>query len=259
MRLLKTFCISVLLIVAACTTNEAPTPIPTQILIPSTATPTPQPIIPTTTPRDLPSPDDLQPTPTPQAFQPLLDSAIAIDADIVTAVVNVLADEIASAPNQIQLADVQEAVWLNDNLGCSSRRSLGQAIEGYAVLLLVGTRTYQVHTNQDATVIRRCAGSDMLRGDLLLAVDPVAAELTALARRQSAQNSDVPLDEIELVDVFPVTWSDTSLGCPQSGQDYAPLQIDGYRILLQVGEETVTFHTDSVELIPCPAGSEQLP
>lgn len=95
-------------------------------------------------------------------------------------------------------------------------------------------------------------------GDLL-AVDPVAAELTALAQRRVAQDLDLPLVRVRVVDVAAYVWTDTSLGCPIPGEAYTTLAVDGYRIVLTVGDNEYIFHTDFDRAIPCDAANEQLP
>jgi len=54
-------------------------------------------------------------------------------------------------------------------------------------------------------------------------------------------------------------WQDTSLGCPEPGQTYAPVAVDGYRIVLEVRDTQVIFHTDFDRAIPCDPDLEQLP
>jgi hypothetical protein len=93
----------------------------------------------------------------------------------------------------------------------------------------------------------------------LLAEDQVAAELAALAQRRIAQERNVPVSRIEIVAVQAFAWPDTSLGCPQDGQVYTPLLVDGYRIVLALGDEEFIFHTDFDRAIPCAAEDERLP
>ncbi len=50
--------------------------------------------------------------------------------------------------------------------------------------------------------------------------------------------------EIEVVDVTPVTWPDSSLGCPVPGMMYLQVLTPGYRIRLLHGGQEYLMHTD---------------
>ena len=55
---------------------------------------------------------------------------------------------------------------------------------------------------------------------------------------------DVPPGSISLVSVEHVIWSDTSLGCPKPGVDYAQVQVEGSVIILASGVGEYAYHTD---------------
>jgi hypothetical protein len=89
--------------------------------------------------------------------------------------------------------------------------------------------------------------------------DPIAAELVTLAQRRIAQELDLPVRRVRLVEVIPVIWQDSSLGCPQPGQEYTSVNVDGYRIIIAAGSEEYIFHSDTERVTPCDAGDERLP
>lgn len=89
--------------------------------------------------------------------------------------------------------------------------------------------------------------------------DPIAAEMVVLAQRRLGQELDLPTRRIRLVNITPITWPDTSLGCPMSGIEYESTPIDGYRLVLAAGENEYIFHSDFDRLVPCAANSEVLP
>lgn len=92
-----------------------------------------------------------------------------------------------------------------------------------------------------------------------LELDEVAAELVALAQRRVAQDLNIPVRRVELVEVEAYVWPDTSLGCPLPDQSYTQVNADGYRIVLAVGDTQYLFHTDFDRVIPCDADNERLP
>lgn len=91
------------------------------------------------------------------------------------------------------------------------------------------------------------------------AEDQVAIELAALAQRRIAREQGIAVTQVEVVEARAYAWQDTSLGCPVPGQTYTPLTVDGYRIVLQVGDEQFIFHTDFDRAIPCDPELELLP
>ncbi len=90
--------------------------------------------------------------------------------------------------------------------------------------------------------MRLCAGVGSFAGtteDLTLEMDPAAAELVALAQQRLADELDLSTHTIEVVEVSSYAWPDSSLGCPQPGEDYRALVIAGYRIVLAAGDTRV--------------------
>lgn len=92
-----------------------------------------------------------------------------------------------------------------------------------------------------------------------LEVDAVAAELVALAQRRVAQNLNLPTRRVRIVEVRSFIWPDISLGCPEPDESYLLGDIDGYRIVLEVGDTQYIFHTDFDRVVPCDADKEKLP
>jgi hypothetical protein len=99
-----------------------------------------------------------------------------------------------------------------------------------------------------------CGGDDGTSG-----VDPVATgepELTATpdardfpdpvlrVRERAAEDAGVPLDEVAIFEYAEEVWPSTALGCPQPGTYYAQVMTPGYRVVIHVGAEAATYHTD---------------
>lgn len=248
------------LLLAGCASDVTATPAPTLTLIPPTATYTPTPVTPTVTPAGLPGPADLV-TPSPQSgpvlipapAQPLLERAL-----------DDLAAQLSVSSSSIRVLRLERATWTSIDLGCGEAPATAVSnleIEGFRFLLQAGGETYEYHTD-DRSSVRLCETVGRVAGeteDLTLEVDPVAAGTVALAQRRLADQLDLPQSRIRVVDVMPVTWTDSSLGCPQPGQVYAPITIEGYRILLAAGEDEYIFHSDSTQVLACDARNERLP
>ena len=71
----------------------------------------------------------------------------------------------------------------------------------------------------------------------------VPQELLEMILADLAMRLDVKPDEIAVVKVEPVTWSDASLGCPQPGMRYKQVPQEGLLIRLAVGTRLYEYHT----------------
>jgi len=77
-------------------------------------------------------------------------------------------------------------------------------------------------------------------------VPPDAEEVVNLAKADLAERKGIDKEEIVVVEVVEVDWSDTSLGCPEPGMMYAQVITPGYKILLSYAGETYQYHSDKV-------------
>jgi hypothetical protein len=64
-----------------------------------------------------------------------------------------------------------------------------------------------------------------------IAVDDLATQL------------DIDADDITVVSADHVTWSDSSLGCPEEGSMYAQVLTDGTRVILEADGEEYAYHS----------------
>jgi hypothetical protein len=83
-------------------------------------------------------------------------------------------------------------------------------------------------------------------------VIPGSEEALAKAIEDLAQRTGAPPDEITLVSMEAIDWSDTSLGCPQEGFMYAQVITPGYKMILATGGQQYEYHTDqSTSVVFC--------
>lgn len=76
---------------------------------------------------------------------------------------------------------------------------------------------------------------------------PAAEAVADLARRLG-----LPRDEIEVVSVEEVTWSDGSVGCAEEGKAYTQALVPGHRIVLRAEARTHEYHAGgSRGVFPC--------
>ena len=251
-----------LMLLAACEGTTQPSPVPTQVLIPVTATATPQLVTPLPTPTE---PVLLQPAELIPVVSPAATLTIPADAQPMAGMaIDDLARRLETAPEQIEVVRLESATWNSIDLGCGDTAIpplANLAINGFRLVLGFEGAFYEYHTDRRGA-IRLCSGEREPAGKtnaLLLERDPVAAELVLLAQGQLARQLDLPTQRIVVKDVKPYTWTDNSLGCPLPGRDYVSITIPGYRLVLEAGDRDYIFHSDSEQLFPCEPGNERLP
>lgn len=253
---------------SSCANVAAPQqPAATLTLIPATETPTPAPSA--TLTAGPASPTTSPPTPDADASPiALLENSLTPELANVQAVLNELANFLGVQRSQIQVIRIVEETWHDTYRACDypnlqildpaeTLRPTEAPLTGQRYELLVGDTVYTYSvTDED---IQRCENTQPLADDLLLLVDPVAAEILFLAQRQVANQLSLSTRRVMLVTVRAYTWEDTSLGCPLPDQTYAEAAIDGYRVVVRAAENDYAFHSDAISIRPCPAGQERLP
>jgi hypothetical protein len=78
-------------------------------------------------------------------------------------------------------------------------------------------------------------------------LSPEAEQVLVLAREDLAQRLGLAEEGIVVQSIEPVTWPDTSLGCPQPGMFYAQILTPGYLVILEAGGEAYEYHTGTPE------------
>jgi hypothetical protein len=74
--------------------------------------------------------------------------------------------------------------------------------------------------------------------------DPSLQNLIDRAEQDLVTRLAIPADEISIVEITEVEWSDSSLDCPQPGMSYLQVITPGYRIVLEAGGQSHEYHTN---------------
>jgi hypothetical protein len=88
-------------------------------------------------------------------------------------------------------------------------------------------------------------------------LDPALQQIVIKAREDLAKRLALSVDQINLVELRSVVWSDTSLGCPLPGMMYAQVVTAGYRIVLAAGDQTHEYHSDTQRVVYCASQAAQ--
>ncbi len=254
-------------VLVACTPMQTPVAISTATVIASTATSTATPSTPTAIPPASSTPIQLS-TQSSQSISPIFESTVELDADFTQSIIEDLALNLNIPTSRVQIVSVENAEWGQDTLGCADNNLYQEAIikntldatyvEGLRYTLLVGNTIYEYHTENTDRYLR-CSEQGIVSGEVLIAVDPLAAETLRVVQTLLAEELDLSSRRVQLVDMQPVTWSDTSLGCPDPDQTYTQVDIQGYHIVVSVADELYIYHSDSNTAYPCPLEQSIIP
>ncbi len=244
------FKFAIALMGVACTSGGSLTLVPTQTLIPSTATHTP--VVPTEIPTSRPPllPGDL--------IQDVPEILAQFESETARQMAQLVIDDLQVSYDAIEQLHIDVTQWAGANFNCDP--GTGPEVEGFRILIVVEGAVYEYHTDQVET-IQRCSQA-LIREtepDVLTIVDPIAAEMVLLARQRVTEQANTFLPRVRLEAISPVIWPDSSLGCPAEGQSYTQGEVSGYRVVVSYrGDETV-FHTDFQTLLQCNPEDEVLP
>ena len=77
---------------------------------------------------------------------------------------------------------------------------------------------------------------------------------------EAAARAHVPREQLVIVRAESVVWNDGSLGCPEPGMMYTQALVNGYWVVIKVGDQTHDFRVGrSGSFILCPPGQGHPP
>lgn len=78
--------------------------------------------------------------------------------------------------------------------------------------------------------------------------------VTELAKKDAIERFNLSEDNIKIISIIPVEWTDTSLGYPEPGKeigrDYPLETIQGYVIIISANGKLYEYHSDYHRIIP---------
>lgn len=79
-------------------------------------------------------------------------------------------------------------------------------------------------------------------------------------RADAAQRAGVAPDQVKVLSVESVTWSDGSLGCPEPGMMYTQALVRGYRVRVDAASTVLQYHANArYAFVHCPPDRAQEP
>lgn len=73
----------------------------------------------------------------------------------------------------------------------------------------------------------------------------VSTDILTIIKADLAKRTGTTVDAMRVLLGEAVEWNDSSLGCPRPGLAYMQVITSGYRVLLQVANQTYEYHTDT--------------
>lgn len=251
-----------LLFIVGCT-SASPTFVPQQI---PTATTVPI-QTPVPAPTEIPTPLPVMPKPGDKAEQPAPEQP-----EVVQLAISALADMLRIDADEIAVQEVAPVEWNDASLGCPQPGMMyAQVITpGYRVVLAVDGKSYEYHTDRKqaaALCVTKTENTDTGEEETVTdetAVptpqNPYLQNIVIAAKEDLADRLSISVDQVDLLEVHEVTWSDASLGCPQPGMHYAQVLQDGLLIRLSAKGQEYEYHSGgSSEPFLCEQPAKSLP
>ena len=178
------------------------------------------------------------------------------DRSIAEKAVLALADHLDIPVSAIRVDSVRAVDWRDSSIGCPQpgEAYLQVITPGHKITLRVDGTIHVVHeANGNAFV---CTRRKAVVSGLTNQLELVWAPQAAIARKDLAGHLGVDESQIIIASARGTTWTDTSLGCPETGTEYADVSAEGFVLTLRHGGRNFTYHTDLDRVIACPPISE---
>jgi hypothetical protein len=186
--------------------------------------------------------------------------SVAPPPELVSAAQQQLAKHLKVGANDLPLQSANMKQWPDGALGCPEP---GKAypqivISGFLLIFTDPAQSVQheMHTGASAAQMILCENHQPVD----LSVRPIAAPTAApaaspatdaagkrmgeLAQAALAHDQGLNAADVTLVAVEEATWNDSSLGCPQPGQNYLQVITPGYKITLEAQGKRYEYHAD---------------
>ncbi len=163
---------------------------------------------------------------------PILPTENSKPSSIEQAVKNYLSKELGVSIDQLELISIEAVEWGDSCLGIKSPDPcLTVVTPGYKVIIKADGKTYELHTNKNASRI-------------LIVKPDDEPQIVKLVKADLAAKLSINESEITTVLVEEVEWPDSCLGVHEEGVMCMTVITPGYRIILKANNKTYTYHTD---------------
>lgn len=177
--------------------------------------------------------------------------------DLQQRVRSALAQRLGMAAEGLKVQQAMQEQWPNSALGCPdpAKSYTNEIVPGYRMILYDGQRDYVIHTTllaapgEPIILCENKLPQDIAPQAQQPILDQSAQQMLNLAARDLAQSLGVDPATVSVVNVEPVEWNDSSLGCPKPDLSYMQVITPGYLIRLKVAEQVYEYHTDKTSAV----------
>jgi hypothetical protein len=182
-----------------------------------------------------------------------------VPQDLLDAVFDDLVERLGASREAIAVEEAGAVVWRDGSLGCPQPGMMyTQAlVPGYRIILSAGEETFDYHASERGSFVL-CEGGMaqeplppvQIVEEITVPTSPTVPtpssaglqKLLTEAKEDLAERLDIPIEQIDLVELSPVVWPDGGLGCPEPGVAYTQVQVEGLLIRLRVGKRLYSYH-----------------
>ncbi len=169
-----------------------------------------------------------------------------------------LADELGVLAVDVQVVAVEQVTWRDSSLGVPQSAEVHLAVltPGYRVQLSVAGERFVYHTDKEDRVLRAgappAAAKPAIEPPAEMQLEPwpdfdtIPKAVEAVAqkcRADLAKRLNIPVGEVAVEYVDPVTFRDAALGLPQPGEQVAEAVTPGHRLSLAAGDMHYVYTT----------------
>ncbi|HJW89135.1 MAG TPA: hypothetical protein VJ436_00695, partial [Anaerolineales bacterium] len=174
----------------------------------------------------------------PAPGQPAEDFPSAVQAAIRS-----LTRLLSVQPSQVEVVSAERTMWRDSCLGLATAGEMCLQVitPGYRVILQVGEKKYEIHTDESGENLRHAPGELVQTPK----TDLAQAQVIIAAVRALGEAQDLGTEQIEVRSIEAVEWPDACLGFPAPEQVCAAVITPGYRIILRSGGQEYEVHTDA--------------
>lgn len=161
----------------------------------------------------------------------------------------------SAAADEISVVSTEEVEWSDSSLGCPQpdQMYMQMITPGYLIVLESDGDVFEYHSATDPEgPLVQCTEDEPSEAETQSAADVAPAgenqdeplvRLIERATEDLMQVTSAAADEIIVVSVEEVEWSDTSLGCPEPDGMYAQMITPGYLLVLERDGKTYEYHS----------------
>jgi len=193
-------------------------------------------------------PEDIPFVPGQGSAEKLTDT----ERDIARLAIDALAADLKIGKDEILVDTIRAVDWPDSSIGCPQpgRAYLQVITPGHKITVRARGQIYVIHEAKNHAFV--CHKTKAL-GGITPQLELVFGEQMLAAQKDLAERLGVPAKDIRPMSGEERTWPDASLGCPEAGAAYPPVEVTGWVLTLRHKMRDYTYHTDLQRTIPCPA------